>query len=457
MRTGRGLIVFLIVIFAATSAMAGGFRLPEAGAKAMGMGFAFTAQADDPSAIYFNPAGIMQLEGINMMTGFTYVDGKGGSFSGTTPLTFNGVGYDSRPETQKDLIFIIPNTYFTHRVSPKFAYGIGIFSPFGLGQTYQESPLSIFRNQIKKIDLLTVVVNPTVAYKVNEYLSIGGGINYMYGKAKLSKTGVVNNYLGAPGTYNPLDVFQLDLEGDGSAWAFNLGVLFTPSKEWKVGLSYRSPFALSIHEGDVKINGIESTTPLAFAGGATAGQVFSGGPTPVSSFNTKGSTTVNLPATAGLGVSYTKNKLTIEVDADFTWWESYRSLDFVFKDNRALLPNTVTPKNWNDTIAFYIGGEYRVTDPLSLRLGFRYDPTPVPPSTMGPELPDAIKFYYSAGAGYKYNNWKFDFAYMYVDKRDRTVNNQTVLTPVPGSLGAGFNGKWSGSAHLVAFDIGYKF
>jgi len=347
------------------------------------------------------------------------------AFSGITPLT----GGLSLPETQKDLIFLIPNAYFTHKVSPKFAYGVGIFSPFGLGQTYQESPPSIFRNQITKIDLITIVVNPTVAYKVNEYLSIGGGIDFMYGKAKLEKI-PVSPVIG--------NVYQANLDGDGTAWAFNLGALITPTNNIKIGLSYRSPFKLKLHEGDLDIININPAVAGALG--------------PVAS--NKASTVVNMPATAALGVSYTVNRLTLEVDADFTWWESYRSLDIDVKNEvPGLLVDTVSPKNWNDTIAFYIGGEYRVTDPLSLRAGFRYDPTPVPPSTMGPELPDAIKLYYSVGAGYKYNNWKFDFAYMYVDKRDRTVSN--IRTEGLNTVGS--SGKWSGSAHLVAFDIGYKF
>ena len=87
MRTGKVLAVLLVLAFSATSAMAAGFRLPEAGAKAMGMGFAFTAQANDPSAIYFNPAGITQLPGKNVMLGVTYIRENGGEFNGITPLT----------------------------------------------------------------------------------------------------------------------------------------------------------------------------------------------------------------------------------------------------------------------------------------------------------------------------------------------------------------------------------
>src|SRR5512143_407142 len=87
MRGWRMLPVLLVLLFAASTSFAAGFRLPEAGAKAMGMGFAFTAQADDPSAIYFNPAGLTQLKGQNVMVGVTYVREKGADFTGKTPLT----------------------------------------------------------------------------------------------------------------------------------------------------------------------------------------------------------------------------------------------------------------------------------------------------------------------------------------------------------------------------------
>ncbi|MGB3399096.1 MAG: outer membrane protein transport protein, partial [Candidatus Deferrimicrobiaceae bacterium] len=213
MRIGKVLAVLVVLLFSATSAMAAGFRLPEQGAKAMGMGMSFVAQADDPSAIYYNPAGIVQLEGQNVMVGVTYVRENGAEFTGTTPLTFNtGTGlFDIESETQKDLDFFVPNAYWTRKASPNFAYGVGIFSPFGLGQEYENRTTSIFRNQVTKVEIMTLVVNPTVAWKVNDALSVGAGIDFMYGKAKLSQAGVVN--IGTP-----QNIFQLDLDGDGTAW-----------------------------------------------------------------------------------------------------------------------------------------------------------------------------------------------------------------------------------------------
>ncbi len=89
-----------------------------------------------------------------------------------------------------------------------------------------------------------------------------------------------------------------------------------------------------------------------------------------------------------------------------------------------------------------------------MRLGFAYDPTPVPASTMSADLPDADRLNYMVGAGYKYRSWTFDGSYFYVAKKERTVDNRR--TEENGNP-IGFNGKWKGSAHLVAFDVGYKF
>src|SRR5512134_1577424 len=135
MRGWRRLAVPLVLLLTASTSFAAGFRLPEAGNKANAMAFAFTAQADNPSAIYYNPAGITQLEGNNFALGVTYVKENGGEFTGTTPLT----GGVTRSETQEDLNFFIPNMYYTHTSKARgIAYGVGIFAPFGLGQEYKD-------------------------------------------------------------------------------------------------------------------------------------------------------------------------------------------------------------------------------------------------------------------------------------------------------------------------------
>lgn len=427
MRIVRGLAVLVILLFAVASANAAGFRLPETGAKAMGMAMAFTAQADDPSAIYFNPAGLVQLEGMNVMVGGTYVRENGADFTGVTPLTLGA----TRSETQKDLNFILPNAYWTRRASPNFAYGIGVYTPFGLAQEYKNRDTGIFRNQVNRVEIETVVVNPTVAWKIGEALSVGAGIDFMWGRARLNQT------IPAPVPPSFPSAAYVDLEGDGTAWGYNFGLLVTPSKAVRIGFNYRSPFVLEVRDADANFTSGPAVPPGAL------------------NLATKAATDVNMPATAALGVCWTAGRLTLEADADWTFWSKFRQLTINFDATPApTIPTSVTrPERWRDVMAYRFGAEYRVTDPLALRFGIAYDPTPVPAETMSPLLPDANRVFYSVGAGYKRGRWTFDVSYMYLDKRNRTVNNLTDADPTVNN----FNGTWKGDAHLASLDVGYRF
>jgi len=417
----------------AGTVFAAGFRLPEASAKAMGMGFAFVAQADNPSAIYFNPAGITQLEGQNFAIGGTYVHEYGGTFTGVTPLT----GGQSVYERQKTLKYLIPNMYFTSMSKDTgIAWGIGVFVPFGLGQQYNSWSGSIFRNQTVKIELMTVVINPTIAYKVNEYVSIGAGIDYMYGMAQLGQTPVVNGFG---------NLYELELDGTGNVWGYNFGILVKPMQNLRIGASYRSPFELKVKNGDVNVRNLHpaygATGPLGAA----------------PSTSMKGRATINMPATFTIGVAYTIDRLTLELDADWTFWSKYKNLSIGFDQQAPTLSDRVMEKNWKDVCALRFGMQYQVTDPLALRLGVVYDPSPVPAETMGPELPDSYRMNYMIGAGYKVGPWTIDAAFMYIDKSRRTAHNMQASTTPGTAAGSGFSGTWTGSAWLAGLDLSYKF
>ncbi len=389
----------------------------------MGMAFAFTAQADDPSAIYFNPAGLTQLEGQNVMLGATYIRENGAEFNGSTPLTVLTAD-PVRNETQKSLNFVVPNAYYTYTTKDGwYSFGVGIFTPFGLGQEYESN--SIFRNQVTKIELQTLVFNPTVAFKVNQYLSVGVGVDYMWGRVKYNKTPIVPASSGGPG------YFDTELEGDGQAWGWNFGLLFKPTENLKVGFNYRSPFNLKISDADFTAGNQVGLLPPVLTMGTTSA-----------------SGTLHMPATAALGAAYTYGRLTVEVDGDWTFWHSYSDLTITNNDNPVYSSTAI--KNWKDVCALRAGVQYRVTDPLALRLGFSYDPTPAPDATLGPELPDATRMNYNVGVGYKIGKVTIDAAFMYIDRFDRTVNNLSLA-------GTGMNGTWKGDAWLAGLDLGYKF
>ncbi|HQT98857.1 MAG TPA: outer membrane protein transport protein, partial [Thermodesulfobacteriota bacterium] len=200
-----------------------------------------------------------------------------------------------------------------------------------------------------------------------------------------------------------------------------------PSKNLKVGFNYRSPFHLQFKDGDFVTS---DNTSAGFTG------IFPMG-------TTKASGKLELPATAALGVAYTLDRLTLSADADWTFWSSYKELKITNASVSSL--SSTQRKDWKDVCALRLGAEYRVTDPLALRAGFVYDPTPVPADTMGPELPDATRLNYMAGAGYKVGPWTIDGALMYIQKFDRTVTNPQ------------FSGTWTGNAWLAGLDVGYRF
>ncbi|MGC8924729.1 MAG: OmpP1/FadL family transporter, partial [Calditerrivibrio sp.] len=169
----RKLLVALSII-GITSGMAysNGFQINEQGAKALGMGGAFVAQADDPSAVYFNPAGITQLAGTQFSLGVSPIapratfdsDGK------TTAVTGKGdIDTDGEKQT-----FYIPNFYLTQKIGNNFAFGVGIFSNFGLATDWPDDWEGRFTTT--NAEITTISLNPVLAYKISDKLSIAAGV-----------------------------------------------------------------------------------------------------------------------------------------------------------------------------------------------------------------------------------------------------------------------------------------
>jgi long-chain fatty acid transport protein len=242
-------------------------------------------------------------------------------------------------------------------------------------------------------------------------------------------------------------VYQLEQDGKADAWGYNFGILLKPSESFRIGASFRSGFELDSRNEDTTLTGIHPAVAPLFGGGTT--------------FHTKGDCTVKVPATFALGVAYMRGRLTVEADADWTFWSSYRNLLITFRDevrNSAtggpVLVSTNSEKNWKDGCAFRIGAEHRTTDRLALRAGFAYDPSPAPAETLGPELPDADRLNYMLGVGYKIGAWTIDLAGMYIDKKDRRVSN--LALDANGSP-IGMDGEWSGDAWLAGLNMAYSF
>jgi len=429
----------------ASLAMAAGLKVNEQGAKAMAMGNAFTAQADDPSALFYNPAGIAFLKGTQVSLGSTIIYVPSTEFNGTTALSGdapNGVGNASVFEKAKNDIFIAPAMYATYAFEgTPLTLGFGINSIYPLAKSWDDS--SAFRNQIMNIAVKPINFQPTAAYLFeNMNLAVAAGIDITHAIVTMQ----TNSYVAGTNS----DAYELGLMGlDGTATdvGWNAGLKWKPLPSLSFGAAYRSEIALKI-EGDANFLATTATgySIMGMTTGATSTYSRSRAVSTVS-------TTITLPASIGLGVAWQPtDKLTVEVDAEQTRWSSMKNLEFKFDSPQfANFNNKPKSLNWKDVWCYKLGGQYAWNKNLDLRAGYMFDKNPIPDSTLGPLLPDADRHSFSIGQGIHNEHFSLDLAYMWTHFVDRTVHNQDSVTLL------GENGTFKSDVHLFGGSVTVKF
>jgi long-chain fatty acid transport protein len=432
---------------AATLASAAGLKVNEQGAKAMGMGNAFTAQADDPSALFYNPAGIAFLKGTQVNVGSTTLYVPSTEFSGTAPLSGTAptnVGTTSVFEKAKQDIFIAPTVYVTHTFEgAPLSLGLGINAIYPLAKTWDES--SAFRAEVMNISVKPINIQPTLAYRFDSLnLAIAAGVDITYAQVAMRKMAYAPNPAIANSAY---ELGTMDLDGTATDVGYNLGLKWKPLDSLSFGAAYRSKIDLHI---DGTANFL-ATTPAGFnmIGMTTAAT----SPYSRTRVTSDVSTDITLPSSLGLGVAWQPNdKTTLEFDAEWTEWSSFEKLEFNFAGPQfANFNNRPKPLKWKDVWCYKLGGQYAVTKNLDMRLGYMYDKNPIPDATLGPVLPDADRHSFSIGQGIHNDMFSLDLAYMWTHFVDRTVNNQNMAEMT------GANGTYKSDVHLFGASVTVKF
>ena len=223
---------------------------------------------------------------------------------------------------------------------------------------------------VQSISLLSIFVQPTVSYKINETFSVGAGFIYGFGNLKLKRAVPLQSSTGQDG--------QGELKGNANGLGFNLGMQIKASEQWQFGLSYRSQVRMKVKEGDATF-----TVPASVA----------------SNFpNTTFTASVPLPQVASLGIAYKPiSKLTLQLDLNYVDWSAYDTLKFNYKQNPAVLADTRAPRAYEDKLAVRLGGHYQANSRWALMAGAGYDPSPVKDGFVSPDLPDADRWIVSGG------------------------------------------------------------
>ncbi len=412
------------------AAGAAGFAFYEAGAKAVGMSGAFTATADDPSAIYYNPAGLAFQKGTMIMAGGTFVVPTY-SFKGANPFPGQGVS-----EHGKNKLHLVPGVYYRHPINDQIMVGIGTFLPFGLGTEWENPTRFTGRFISQKADLKSLSIQPTIAYKVNDWMGVGFGLDIRESVVNFQRNRAFLN----PFTQHVVDLAKIDMQSNWkTSVGFSFGVLVKPIQDWRVGFSYRHSVKTDF-DGTATFEFIPTGNPLIDP--ILKAQVPQG--------DRKVATSINFPKEMSLGIATTMiSKMTIEVDVNYTGWSTFDELVIDFKD---LGQKTVFPEKYKDCFNFRFGIERVLNEKLALRGGYYYDESPQPLESTGPLLPDSDRQGINFGAGYKMGRWSVDGSAILTLFNERS----TVFEGLPQNRD-NYNGTYRNHAILSSASLSYAF
>lgn len=415
--------LLLLAVFPA--AMHGaGFLLYEHGAAAMAMGGAFTGLANDPSAIWHNPAGIAWLDGTQIMGGGTLVLPRG-------TLTMDNLP-GAPVYHRKNQTFALPNFYATHRINKQLVVGVGVFAPFGLGTDWPNEGDSFpLRYLGTKSDMKTIMGNAVAAYKFSDHFSIGIGVFYADSTMKEDITQSVT--LG--GTAYDLPT---SLDVHGTAWGYNCGALYKIGR-FSAGINYRSKF-------DIKYRGTIAST-LDYIPEAYQPYIPTSG---------NASLIFKFPGILTVGVAYRlTDKLTVAADLHDYLWGRYDEYTVIvdypagYSDEELVFTT-----NWHASLCYRLGFDYKVNDKLNIRWGALYDETPQPETEMNPNLADAARFALTGGFGYKLGKFSIDVAYQYEHFLTRSSDHKFIFGETDPNYAYG---TYRTMSHLICVDLTYHF
>jgi len=434
-----------------TLAHGSGFALIEMNARGQGNAYAgAAAHTPDASTVYFNPAGMMMLDQ-DQVAGALHLISPEADFDndGSSQAAILGGAPLSGPDDDGGVNAVVPNLYWVASINDDMKFGLGVNAPFGLETDYDDDWVGRYHAVNSKLQ--TVNVNPSLAYRVNDKLSIGGGLNIMYGDVDLSNKidfgAVCVAAAGAP-TCGGLGSLPQQADGkakfsadnnDDISTGWNLGLMFEISPQTSIGMTYRSEIEMKV-KGDVNFTVPSQLTFLTGTGLFQDGDI---------------DAKVDLPASFSFSVVHKIDKFTWLADATWTGWSSFDELRIKY-DNPAQ-PDSVTTEDWNDTMRYSIGLDYQYSDQWTWRTGVAFDESPVPnEERRTARLPGNDRTWVSLGASYMHSSaLSLDFGYSHLFIKDAKIDNE-FESSVP-TLNSTLTGEYQGSVDIVSIQMNWKY
>ena len=357
----------------AQTASAAGFQLTEQSSLGAGRAYAGAGiVGDDLSAVHYNPAGMTLLPGTQMQAGSVWIE-VNAEYDGDHGASENG-----RYKGQA-----IPAGYITHQLTDDVWLGLGLTVPFGMGTDYSKDWEGAERGYTSTI--LTFDINPNVAWKVNDFLSVGGGISLQYAKAKLGAA-LYKNMHG-----HAVNVGNGKITADSWDWGWNFGVMVTPTEKLRLGLSYRSAITHDA-EGDFEFEPAIAVMPA-------------------NTYDSKA--TVKTPDTVMFTTTWeATDNLRLSTLIRWAKWSNFKTLT-IENDGFESKPYD---NDWEDTWLFSVGADYKLNDAWTVRGGVAYEKDPVSDNKKRMAvIPDTDRLWLSVGATWHAaKNFQIDGGFSYL-------------------------------------------
>jgi long-chain fatty acid transport protein len=429
--------VLLALAFSGVASASGFQLLGEQNASGIGnAGAGSAAVAENASTVFYNPAGMTQLQAREVSLGGTLVktnfdfsnSGSSVGVLGTSGDGNNGGG-----------LGFVPNAYLSWAVTKDIYLGFGIGAPFGLRTEY-DNPWKGAAQSIS-FDVKTINLNPSIAWRATDWVSLGFGLNWQKVEAEYVRAVAVST----PGLRDSTATLKLS----DDSWGWNAGALFNLGPATKLGVSYRSAVKYET-TGDVKV----TSNGGAAAGATTTALNNAGG-----SSDTKAS--IKLPDTLIFSLSQKlSSQWELLGDVSWTGWSSIPKVDIIRTSGVLNGQNAQTlHTDFRDTWRFAVGANYMLNDAWKLKMGIAYDQTPVKgPDTRLVSMPDNNRTWFSAGAQWKPSKGMtvdVGGAYLYV--KDAEVNNNQIPATLNAQTASSNRGHVKGTYSDSAFLLGAQF
>jgi len=418
----------LAVTLASSQLFASGFALNEQSISGMGTGFAGrSSSADDASTVFGNPAGMSRLKRQQVTGGFAAIDASTdiNDASGTQSGTNKG---DMVPLTG------VPMGYYVKPIDDQWAFGLGVYAPFGLITDYESSFQG--RNFGSKSEVKVVTFQPTVSYAFNDKVSIGFGptINRISGSLESALT------LPAPLPGAGSDG-QVKIKGDDIGYGYNIGLLVQATDTTRVGLTYHSKVKY-------KLEGHTEVSP----GAGVPGVILSGA-------RYDASLDITTPESVDFSVTQDINDAwTVYAGSTWTRWSRLKDITVQNEGTgtggglfNPVLGTITEEQNWHDTWAYAIGTSYQLNKQWVLRTGLSFDQSPANNTDRSPRIPTGDRTIFSLGAGWSpTEDLTIDVAYSYLKEEKVNVNRTN-------ALGQAYNAEYENSANGFGVGATYRF